>query len=415
MAYPEDTTDVNCGRMARGLSLSMAWGFALLLLLMIALIAHAVWHIGDLDDRMQNLVEVYNRKIQLATDLQEATYNRHAQLVYQVLAEDPFERDDNFQLYIKWGYHVGKARNDLKAMALDPFEAANLTQQDALVARIIVLHEDISDLASRGELAQAQAILATRLRPLNLQFTETVERLRRYEREQIRVALVATQAATQKAIRFHLALGGVLLLLAVLVSWATRRQLARHAHTIYSQMSDLEKAGDLLEHEATHDHLTGLANRALFRRRMTEGLEHAEQEGFLVGVMYLDLDKFKQVNDIHGHAVGDALLKETARRLRHVVRVSDTVARLGGDEFAIVLMGLENPGQSDALKRKVEKELTQLAVLEGVSIVPGVSVGCVVYPLDGHTLDQLLKAADERMYEIKRDHHRGEQPMPVGI
>ena len=394
--------------LTRGLSLPLGWGFTLLLTLMVALIAHAIWHISNLEDRMRTIVETHNRKIQLATDLQEATYNRHAALVYQTLSDDPFERDDSFQLYIKWGFLVGSARNDLKSMPLDSVEKANLAQQDALVAKIIVLQEEIADLASLDNTAQAHAIMAADLRPLNLQFTETVEQLRRYERDQVRDALLATQDATREAIRFHLILGGILLILAMLITLATRRLLARHAGIIDKQMSDLKEAGQRLEQEATHDPLTGLANRALFHSRMAEALEHAQQDNFLLGVMFLDLDDFKQVNDVHGHAVGDALLKETAQRLRHVVRVSDTVARLGGDEFAIVLTGLEGPGQCAALRQKIEDAIALPAVLDGVPLTPAGSVGCVLYPRDGQTLNQLLKAADDHMYEVKRARKEGQ-------
>jgi len=388
--------------LARGLNLPLGLVVVVFLGLMVALVAHAIWHISDLEARMHGIVDIQNRKIQLATDLQEATYNRYSALVHQTLAEDPFERDDSFQLYIKWGFHVGKARNELKAMDLDAFEKSNLEQQDALVAQVIVLQEEIADLAAHGEMAEAHVILATQLRPLNLQFTETVEQLRHHMRDGVRDALLATKAASSRAIHTHLALGGILLLLAGAIALATRRLLTRHADIIHRQMSDLEEVGIRLEHEASHDPLTGLANRALFQRRMREGLEHAQQENFQMGVMYLDLDDFKQVNDLHGHHVGDALLKEVAQRLRHVVRVSDTVARLGGDEFAIILTGLEDPSQCTTLRLKVEEEIGQPMVLEGLLLTPACSVGGVLYPRDGQTMKQLLKVADQRMYEIKR-------------
>lgn len=403
MAFAPANTRSNRQRsFARGFNVPLAWGFALLLALMAALVAHAVWHIGALEGRVRNIVEVLNRKIQLATDLQEAAYNRHAALVYQTILDDPFERDDSFQLFIKWGYQVGKARNDLKAMPLDAFERDNLDRQDVLIVRISALHDEVADLAARGQRVQAQARIAAELRSLNLQFTEVVERLRHHERDRVRDALEATQDATRQAIRFHLVLGGALLALAVLVGLGARRLLSRHAATICQQMSALEDVSSRLAHQATHDPLTGLANRALFQQRLAEALAHARQDEFLLGVMYLDLDDFKPVNDTHGHAVGDALLKEIAQRLRQVVRVSDTVARLGGDEFAIVLTGLEGPGQCDALREKIEAAIAQPAVLQGVTLTPAGSVGCVLYPRDGQTLEALLKAADNHMYEIKR-------------
>ena len=102
-------------QLPRRMTRQLSAGFALLIVLMAGLIGHAVWHIGDLKERMRDIVELRNRKIQLATDLQEASYNRHNSLVYQTLARDAFERDENFQQYIKWGYQVGLARSELKA------------------------------------------------------------------------------------------------------------------------------------------------------------------------------------------------------------------------------------------------------------------------------------------------------------
>jgi len=394
-------------QLSRSMSHYLVLGFALLIVLMAGLAGHAVWHINALKTRMGDIVDVRNRKIQLATDLQEASYNRHNTLVYQVLAQDAFERDDNFQLYIKWGYHVGHARNQLKSLPLDAFERANLMRQDQLVAQIIVLQEDISDLAARGLEDDARTSLATELRPLNLQYTEVVEALRRHERDLIRTALEQAQQATDQAISLHLSLGGVLILLAVAIAGITRRLLKRDARVIYAQVSELEQAGTLLEHQATHDTLTGLANRALFYRRLEEAIQHASEEDFLLAVMYVDLDDFKQINDVHGHAAGDALLIAVARRLHQVVRKSDTSARLGGDEFALLFVGIEAMTGSGvdscaALCEKIEREVAQPVYYDGISLTPACSIGYAIYPRDGGKLDDLLNAADAKMYEAKR-------------
>lgn len=385
-------------------------GFALLIVLMAGLAGHAVWHIHELKTRMGDIVDVRNRKIQIATDLQEASYNRHNTLVYQVLAEDPFERDENFQLYIKWGYHVGDARTQLKQLALDDFERANLMLQDQLVSQIILLQEEISDLASRGKMDEARDWLAADLRPLNLRYTEVVEALRRHERDLIRAALEQAQQATDQAINLHLSLGAVLILLAVGIAGVTQRLLRRDARIIYAQVSELEQAGTLLEHQATHDPLTGLANRALFYRRLDEAIQHASEEHFSLAVMYVDLDDFKQVNDIHGHATGDALLIAVARRLQLLVRKSDTTARLGGDEFALLFVGIETmeSGADSCAEvcEKVQRELCQPVYHDGISLTPACSIGYAIYPRDGCALDDLLNAADAKMYEVKRARKR---------
>ena len=377
-------------------------GFALLIVLMAGLIGHAVWHISDLKERMRDIVELRNRKIQLATDLQEASYNRHNALVYQALARDAFERDDNFQQYIKWGYQVGLARNALKSMPLDDFERTNLLRQDRLVVQIIDEQERISDLAARGIVDEARGKLAVDLRPLNLAYTEIVEALRRHERDLIHAALEQTQQATQRAISLHLGLGGILIVLALLISETTRRLLRRHALTIYEQMHQLEQVGTRLEHEATHDQLTGLANRALFYRRVEEAIVHAAEEDFSLTVLYVDLDDFKQVNDVHGHAMGDALLQAVAGRLHCVVRIADTAARLGGDEFALLFVGVQNSGDCELLCAKVEREVSQPVDVAGLRLAPSCSIGYAHYPRDGDKLDSLLNAADARMYRAKR-------------
>lgn len=395
--------------LTRNIDIRLSLGFIVLIALMAGLIGHAVWHVADIKERMRDIVEMRNQKIQLATDLQEASYNRHNTLVYQALARDAFERDDYFQQYLKWGYQVGKARNALKALPLDAFEMDSLKQQDELVARIIEEQEAISDLAARGLMEDARAVMAGELRPLNREYTDQVETLRRHERDLIQSALGKTQEATQQAITLHVSVGGALILLAAFIAWKTRQLLTRHSGTITEQMRQLERAGSRLEHQATHDPLTGLSNRVLFYRRLEEALVHAAQENFSIAVMYVDLDDFKQVNDTHGHAVGDALLRAVATRLRQVVRKADTAARLGGDEFALLFVGVRGSGDCPALCDKVEQEVGQPLDVEGLALTPKCSIGYALYPRDGATLDSLLNAADARMYQVKRSRKEGRE------
>jgi diguanylate cyclase (GGDEF)-like protein len=117
-------------------------------------------------------------------------------------------------------------------------------------------------------------------------------------------------------------------------------------------------------------------------------------------LLYLDLDGFKPVNDRHGHAAGDAVLKEIARRLSALLRKSDTVARIGGDEFAVIL---DNPG--DSAERVAEKCREAIGLplrFEGQDISVGVSIGLALFPIDGLTEEDLLKTADGAMYRVKR-------------
>ncbi len=389
-------------RLPKKLSRRLLTGFAILVGLMAGLTAYAVHQMQDQEDRMRDIVELRNRKIQAATALLEATYNRHTSLIYQAMVEDPFERDAHFQQYLKWGYAVGKARNELRALGLDAFESANLQRQDRLVEGIIDLHEKIADLARNDQLEMARNHIIGTLRPFTLQFIDTVSDLQRHERDQIQHALAATRLATQRAILVDLALGLALTLLASVSALFIYRQMRNYVRTIDGQMRALEKTGTQLKHEATHDPLTGLANRSLFYHRLREAIAHARQEGLKAVILYADLDDFKAINDSHGHAAGDALLQTVAGRLLKSVRATDTVARLGGDEFALILLGMGDDVQIDKIRHGILENVHQPVQVQAITLHPSCSLGQAIFPTDGDSMDHLLQVADARMYEIKR-------------
>ena len=165
----------------------------------------------------------------------------------------------------------------------------------------------------------------------------------------------------------------------------------------------LMRASDMLErarHQATHDALTGLGNRALFHEVITQQLATACRNGAELSVLYIDLDKFKPVNDQHGHAAGDRLLVHVAQQLRASLRGADFAARLGGDEFAVVLAGV---GEEHAMlvARKILDKLSASVDLGPARVEVAASIGIACFPADGTHLRDLLHAADEAMYMAK--------------
>lgn len=152
---------------------------------------------------------------------------------------------------------------------------------------------------------------------------------------------------------------------------------------------------------AQHDGLTGLANRTLLADRLGQAIRLGEREKRRFAVLYIDLDRFKPVNDLHGHTVGDALLRQVAQRLAKRVRHSDTVARVGGDEFVMILHAVESNEALLSVANGIRDALHQEFQVEGRSIQIGCSVGVAIYPdhgMDAHTLSRL---ADEAMYQAK--------------
>jgi diguanylate cyclase (GGDEF)-like protein len=157
-----------------------------------------------------------------------------------------------------------------------------------------------------------------------------------------------------------------------------------------------------LDHVAHHDALTQLPNRVLFHDRLEHALAIALRGDAKVGLMFLDLDCFKQVNDSLGHLVGDELLKLIAERLISIVRTSDTVARLSGDEFAILIEGVNSREDMSPLAEKVLRAIEQPVEVAGQSLCVSASIGIAMAPLDDVSADFLIRDADTAMYEAKR-------------
>jgi len=153
---------------------------------------------------------------------------------------------------------------------------------------------------------------------------------------------------------------------------------------------------------AAHDPLTGLPNRRLFDDRLRQALARARRSAALLAVLYVDADKFKLMNDNHGHATGDALLKRFGIRLAACVRSTDTVARLGGDEFAVVLEGLPDEAHAHAVAQKIVAALHEPFVIEGRQLGVSASVGvAVLTSQDGFRPESLLERADRALYQAK--------------
>jgi diguanylate cyclase (GGDEF)-like protein/PAS domain S-box-containing protein len=174
-------------------------------------------------------------------------------------------------------------------------------------------------------------------------------------------------------------------------------------------ISERKKAEETIRHLAYHDVLTGLPNRVLFEERLRIGLAQARRRREKVAVMFLDLDRFKLVNDTIGHTGGDQLLQEVARELRETIREGDTVARVGGDEFTFLLPGIERAEDATVAAERILRRVRQPRTVAGQEFRMTTSIGITVFPRDGNTAEVLMRNADTAMYRAKergRDNHQ---------
>jgi len=178
-----------------------------------------------------------------------------------------------------------------------------------------------------------------------------------------------------------------------------------HTICIVRDITERKQFEERIRHMANYDHLTGLPNRTLFYDRLNQAINLAQRNRHELALLYLDLDRFKAVNDTWGHDAGDSVLRDAAGRIQMQVRESDTVARIGGDEYAIILPKIASPQDAAVVAGKIVESLCagfSLAGAERATIEIGVSIGVGIFPRDGGDLDALLKAADTAMYKAKQ-------------
>ena len=197
------------------------------------------------------------------------------------------------------------------------------------------------------------------------------------------------------------------------LEWLTisevRDEMGRVAHYVgvFDDISELHEKEQRIRHQAFHDALTGLPNRALLLDRLDHAIAASRRGDHKTAVLFLDLDRFKIVNDSLGHDVGDELLKEVAVRLKSSLRQADTVARLGGDEFVVLSTEWVIPSDVATLAEKIQSLLEKPFHVAGHELHIGVSAGIALHPVDGANAGELLKNADTAMYAVKESGRNG--------
>lgn len=198
------------------------------------------------------------------------------------------------------------------------------------------------------------------------------------------------------------------------INWALMSHRVRYMLRASEAFLEVKKKQEQIHHLAFFDHLTGLANRSLFKASLEKALLESTTANKQLAILFLDLDRFKTINDTLGHHIGDLLLKNIAERINCCIRETDSatranqdesiscVSRLGGDEFTILLTDLANPENSEKIARRIIDSISQPFDLEGNRVLITASIGISIFPLDGQDSETLMKNADAAMYQAKK-------------
>ncbi len=364
-------------------------GFATQLLLLVFITAISLRQLGVTTDNLNEIVDVHMLKQNLTKSMMLSARDRTIFILTLSKIQDPIERDKQFTQFNKHGTAFGVARHALRALPLSNREQELLALQGQLTAAAQPIQLQVIDLIDAEFIQEAEELIRTQSIPMQ---NQAIAALSQLDAETQSVALEANtraRAALKVARQWMFLLSGAALLIGLLVA-------AFAIHYTYRSSREHERL-------ATEDSLTGLPNRMLFMDRLEQSLIRAKRHATLVGVMFIDLDRFKRVNDTLGHASGDQLICEVAERLRTNARAEDIVARLGGDEFVVVVSDIT---EIKHILQVVEKMLTAVAEPYRIAereLFSTCSIGISVYPNDGDDSNTLLKHADTAMYHAKEN------------
>jgi len=389
-------TDVDIGQAPapRRIARPTAWKIALLagfvtqLLLIVLVTTFGLRQLGVTTDNLNVVVDVHMRKQNLTKTMVIAARERTLVMFMLTKIADPFERDDLLMQYNQNGSKFVTARLAFLDMPLSPQERILIDRQLPLIRYAQPIQEQVIDLISQGNIPQAETLVLGRVIPAQNKVLKVLSQL---DAETQRVAVDASRKARKahEVARFWMfSLSGAALLLGLFVAAVVFYFTSRISHE--------------REQLATQDTLTNLPNRRLFLDRLEHSILRAQRRKTLVGVMFIDLDRFKLINDTLGHANGDLLIREVADRLRETARAEDTVARLGGDEFVVIISDVAKVSHITRIAEKMLAVITQPYRLAGREIFCSCSIGVTIYPNDGMNSNSLLMHADTAMYHAKQ-------------
>lgn len=407
-------------------------GAVVMLLLVADLIRSNTQEALSVRDQVDQVVVSADEKVTLATVMHDTANERATLLSHMFLMDDPFLRDDSMVRFRWLAVQHIRARDRLHEIS---GQDGRLLLQQVIkhIETIAPLMNSSADLLSNGDFEVAKTLWVSDTKvSAHREMLSALSGLREYHMAQ-RGKLVH-QAWKQQEQRFEFSYTLIALLLLVLaVAGFVIHRFSRIRkvleETVEDRVSELQREIEIrrdaearFEQLAHYDPLTNLPNRALFEQFLHQAVAHAHRSQRQMGVMFVDLDLFKRVNDTLGHAAGDQLLVEAAGRISGALRAEDLVARLGGDEFVVLVPEVAEAGDLVEIAERIQSSMKQSVELEGYELVIGASIGIAIYP-DEETAkveeqmpwgekamatikQQLLKQADIAMYRVK-DQGRG--------
>lgn len=371
-----------------GIGVRIGGGFIIVLALMAALSASGLHYMAEANQRLKDIARINNVKTVLASEMHSALRERALSMHALPILADPFDKDEEIQRFNAEATRYALARAKFEDMPLGP-------QEREILAKIFEMtHEAGSEVQVIMEMSTFDddpTVVFEWIRnvamPRQRAIAEQVNLLLELQRSQTAAAVQDAEDTFARVRNLILGLGTAALLAGIMIACFVSQRVTRQARQ--------------LETQAMYDPLTGLPNRSLLHDRLQHEIGLSKRERASFGVILMDLDRFKEVNDTLGHGVGDEVLREVGRRLEKAIRAEDTVARLGGDEYVLLIHNLK-PEDAGLIANKIYTALSKPFHWQNQSIDLGASLGLSFYPSQCDDASELLRCADIAMYVAKR-------------
>ncbi|MCW8888705.1 MAG: GGDEF domain-containing protein [Gammaproteobacteria bacterium] len=356
--------------------------------------------------QFDTVIDTHNAEIAIMHEIMKLARDRSLLLQSMLLSRDPFEWDEQQMKLSSYNTIYSGLRAKLLALDMKQSDLLLLNKQRAQTIKTGAFQTQVSQLIDDGEYEKARILFFEKVIPNQTLAVDLMQQFIDLQRQHI----IHEQETTRSQVGYYKELMWVLLVLGVTVSvviamtvihWL-KREIYRRNQIEAGLEERVKSRTQKLTHMATHDTLTGLPNRTLFNAQLVQAIKQSHRKTNFTALFFMDLDGFKQINDQHGHDIGDKVLIEICLRINDTIREEDVFARIGGDEFTLILSNLENRQMALPIADKIIRAVNQPIQLEGKQLHLGISIGISFYPVDGESMDTLITKADDAMYRAKR-------------
>ncbi|QKQ28043.1 diguanylate cyclase [Candidatus Reidiella endopervernicosa] len=359
-----------------------------MLMLMIGLMAASLASMDKTRHQLDKVVDDHMTKVALSKQMRTAARSRTLILFRLIHISDPFDRDDAWMKYNQKAIDFIRARNAILDMPISEIESGLLTEQGKKSRVAIPIQNKILDLINEGYIKEASSLLNVAAVPAQANVLRVVDDFDVYQNAKVREAQNWAIEDMESMRRLILIVGIAALMIGVAIALIVMR--------VIRQRTEIDI------YHATHDTLTRLPNRALLLDRLEQSLLNSKRSGNTIALMFVDVDRFKSINDTYGHATGDLALLSVCDTIQGQLRETDTLARLSGDEFIVLMEKAENQDDIGRIAERILQAFKKPVLLKGISVEIGVSIGVSLHPEHGETPETLISNADTAMYESKK-------------